>query len=150
MPNYCKKCGYVFGDEYYVPRLVQKGICPTCRNKLFETKEPISYFQGRVEKSMPTWEDVVRHKYLKNITLDTHYSNVNINNEKRHYEQELNKLKNNSNNIPTKPIITCPYCQSTNTKKIGVVGRSVSFGLFGFGSSKMGKQWHCNRCGSDF
>lgn len=56
--------------------------------------------------------------------------------------EQLEKQKN--------PIITCPYCQSTNTKKIGVVGRSVSFGLFGFGSSKMGKQWHCNHCYSDF
>lgn len=50
----------------------------------------------------------------------------------------------------SKSTITCPYCKSTNTKKIGVVGRSVSFGLFGFGSGKVGKQWHCNSCGSDF
>ena len=46
--------------------------------------------------------------------------------------------------------VKCPYCKSTNTKKIGVVSRSTSFGLFGFGSSKVGKQWHCNNCGSDF
>ena len=52
--------------------------------------------------------------------------------------------------VTGKPTVTCPYCQSTNTKKIGVVGRSVSFGLFGFGSGKVGKQWHCNECGSDF
>lgn len=51
---------------------------------------------------------------------------------------------------PTKPTITCPYCKSTNTTKIGVVKRSVSFGLFGFGSGKVGKQWHCNSCKSDF
>lgn len=51
---------------------------------------------------------------------------------------------------PTKPIITCPYCKSTNTTKIGVVKRSMSFGLFGFGSGKVGKQWHCNACKSDF
>lgn len=59
--------------------------------------------------------------------------------------------KNQTPIVPSsKPTITCPYCQSTNTKKIGVVGRSVSFGLFGFGSSKMGKQWHCNNCKADF
>lgn len=146
MPNYCKKCGYVFGNEYYVPRLVQKGICPTCRNELFETKEPISYFQGRVEKSMPTWEDVVRHKYLKNVTLDTHYSNININNEKRHYEQELNKLKDNSNNIPTKPTITCPYCKSTNTKPISGIERAVSILGLGIFSKKINKSCKCLDC----
>lgn len=47
----------------------------------------------------------------------------------------------------SKPTTTCPYCQSTNTKKIGVVGRSVSFGLFGLASSKIGKTHKCNNCG---
>lgn len=59
--------------------------------------------------------------------------------------------KNQTPIVPSsKPTITCPYCQSTNTKKIGIVSRSTSFGLFGFGSSKVGKQWHCNSCKSDF
>lgn len=44
----------------------------------------------------------------------------------------------------------CPYCQSTNLKKLDVIDRGVSFGLFGFASSKVGKQWHCNNCKSDF
>lgn len=46
--------------------------------------------------------------------------------------------------------ITCPYCKATNIRKIGIVSRSVSAGLFGLGSKKIGKQWHCNNCGSDF
>ena len=45
---------------------------------------------------------------------------------------------------------TCPYCKSSNTKKISAAGRMFSAGLFGFGSKKIGKQWHCNGCGSDF
>lgn len=59
-----------------------------------------------------------------------------------YFEKQVSKLN------PTK--ITCPYCQSTDCSKIGVVGRSVSFGLFGFGSGKVGKQWHCRKCNSDF
>ena len=68
----------------------------------------------------------------------------------------INRGTNNDEHIDVKkivtgmPTITCPYCQSTNTKKIGIVSRSTSFGLFGFGSSKVGKQWHCNNCKSDF
>ena len=49
-----------------------------------------------------------------------------------------------------KPSVKCPYCQSTNTKKLDVVDRGVSFSFFGFASSKVGKQWHCNSCKSDF
>lgn len=45
---------------------------------------------------------------------------------------------------------TCPYCKSSDTKKISAAGRMFSAGLFGFGSKKIGKQWHCNGCGSDF
>ena len=63
------------------------------------------------------------------------------------YCQNLVNEKASKNQPPT---ITCPYCQSTDTKKISVISRSMSFGFFGFGSSKVGKQWHCGKCGSDF
>ena len=46
--------------------------------------------------------------------------------------------------------ITCPYCHATNVRKISIASRAVSTGLFGFANKKIGKQWHCNHCGSDF
>lgn len=51
---------------------------------------------------------------------------------------------------PTKPQPKCIYCKSTNTKKISGTTRWLSTGLFGLGSKKIGKQWHCNNCKSDF
>ena len=51
---------------------------------------------------------------------------------------------------PSTPTVTCPYCQSTDTKKISGTSRWISTGLFGLASSKVGKQWHCNKCKSDF
>lgn len=52
---------------------------------------------------------------------------------------------------PTKPTITCPYCQSTNTKKISNLSKAGSVALFGiFALGKTTKQWHCNECDSDF
>ena len=52
----------------------------------------------------------------------------------------------------------CPTCGSTNIKKISTANRIVSTGLFGLASrhyaicsaNKIGKQWHCNNCNSDF
>ena len=44
----------------------------------------------------------------------------------------------------------CPYCNSTNTKKISTLSRLGSFATFGFAGKKVGKQWHCNNCKSDF
>lgn len=48
------------------------------------------------------------------------------------------------------PSVKCPYCQSNNVKKITTVNRAVSTGMVGIASSKIGKQWHCNSCKSDF
>lgn len=42
----------------------------------------------------------------------------------------------------------CPYCQSTNIKKISTINRMVSTGLFGLASSKVGKTHKCNNCGT--
>lgn len=44
----------------------------------------------------------------------------------------------------------CPYCKSSNIKKISTVSRLVSTTLFGLGSKKLGKQFHCCDCGADF
>lgn len=51
------------------------------------------------------------------------------------------------NNSPT---VSCPYCQSTDTKKISGTSRFMSTGIFGLASGKIGKNYHCNKCKSDF
>lgn len=52
--------------------------------------------------------------------------------------------------IPRGPQVECPYCHANDVKKISTADRMVSTGLFGMASKKLGKQWHCNKCGSDF
>lgn len=45
----------------------------------------------------------------------------------------------------------CPYCQSTDTKKITNTSKAVHTAIFGiFSLGRNSKQWHCNNCGSDF
>lgn len=54
-------------------------------------------------------------------------------------------------NISTTPIVKCPHCHSTNTKKISTTSKVGSVALFGiFAVGKVSKQWHCNNCKSDF
>lgn len=48
------------------------------------------------------------------------------------------------------PHVECPYCHSMNTEKISGVARGVSIYALGIASPKIGKQWHCNNCKSDF
>jgi len=50
-----------------------------------------------------------------------------------------------------KKCVRCPYCHSTNTKKISTTSKVGSVALFGiFAIGKVSKQWHCNNCKSDF
>jgi DNA-directed RNA polymerase subunit RPC12/RpoP len=47
--------------------------------------------------------------------------------------------------------VTCPFCNSTDCKKISgssKVGKVLMWGVLAAGS--VGKTWHCNSCGSNF
>ncbi len=50
--------------------------------------------------------------------------------------------------INSKP--KCPICGSTNISKISTMNRTTSIVGFGILSKKIGKQWQCNNCGSNF
>ena len=68
----------------------------------------------------------------------------------------LGNVKEEANNIvynkpKTKPTIECPYCHSTDTKKITNTSKAVHTALFGIWSmGRNSKNYHCNSCGSDF
>ena len=68
---------------------------------------------------------------------------------------EIFKIENPAKHLipdkPIKPIVTCPYCNSTDTKKISNTSKAIAVGLFGiFALGKANKEWHCNNCNSDF
>ena len=51
----------------------------------------------------------------------------------------------------TTPTITCPYCKSTDCKKISGLSKAGSVALWGiFALGKTTKQFHCNNCSADF
>ena len=47
--------------------------------------------------------------------------------------------------------VECPYCHSTNVKKITKTSKVAHTAVFGlFSLSRNSKQFHCNNCNSDF
>lgn len=46
--------------------------------------------------------------------------------------------------------VQCPYCKSWQTERISTASRVVSVAAVGLASNKVGKQWHCLKCGSNF
>ena len=65
-------------------------------------------------------------------------------------EEDQSAFMQENNQNVTEPIVHCPYCNSNDCYKLNFLDRGTSFLVFGFGSGKIGKQWHCNSCKSDF
>lgn len=65
------------------------------------------------------------------------------------YWERINQHTINKD-ISTKPTVECPYCHSTDTKKISTTSKVMNTAVFGFFGTKRFKEWHCNSCNSDF
>jgi len=140
--NYCKKCGrmVLFMDDS------KRRICDCCgsvvypipeefleaETKTFVRKELKEDFINRCIKASPEFD---RELYEKRDSILLKK------------DMEISALLVEAGN---KGGVSCTYCGSNSVRKIGAVSRMVSGSLFGLGSSKIGKQWHCNSCGSDF
>lgn len=161
MIYYCKKCGRQIGFEVWDKR---EKICDVCNSQLFETPhEYTDNFRWRdgdgkqaiieelVKPSLEFDQYLFDHRDEIVAQKSQEYKNAMavgkaLSEGKKVSRQEILSGKLNDNRTD----VSCPYCHSTNTSKIGTLSRVVSTGLFGFASKKIGKQWHCNQCGSDF
>ena len=138
----CTKCG-----ECYDTNDFKQPICEYCDQPLIQID-----VQNEDNKKLSGEE-----YYLNSIKLAKQYGN-NFSEESYEYRRakirkRINKFLSSSGSTQTAKLtssVTCPYCKSTNTKKISAVSRAGSIGLFGIFSKKIGKEWHCNKCGSDF
>ena len=152
---YCDKCGMTYS------RLAEFDTCRVCNNKLKIV--PNEYFITEKEKKWCELSKEMEQKLREELVLTSpnfdkyyfvHRDEIMSNIHKKIDEEAEDLARIRAKNAGTdkgNPYgITCPYCKATNIRKIGVVSRSISAGIFGLGSKKIGKQWHCDHCGSDF
>lgn len=129
----CDKCGLFLASFGYAD-------CPVCNNSMLEVTElPINKFLLMSKKEAEDYAiNLLGHGFDEKLKEDRIYYLANRSNQ--------------SNSAVNKNVsVSCPYCHSTNTKKISSLSKAGSIALFGiFGLGKSGKQWHCNHCGSDF
>jgi uncharacterized Zn finger protein len=65
----------------------------------------------------------------------------------------LNEFEQNHNYAEPSDFnsVKCPFCQSTDCKKISGASKFGKVALFGvFAAGSVSKTWHCNNCGSNF
>lgn len=148
-------------------------ICPICNNNITldnnQTREfyclvndvrTANKFKQSFLKKNPKYELVFQYiNYKEKHPQNNNYnrpeildisSHKNINESEEEYWDRINQHTINKN-VSTQPTVECPYCHSTNTKKISGLSKAGSVAIWGiFAAGKVSKQWHCNNCGADF
>lgn len=118
--DYCKD-----GDEFPENDIREEYLCPRCGRKMWYlmTEERDENTGEKIDYCVEDERDVTSPPPFTNNIPHNKYNN---------------------------PTITCPYCKSTNCKRITATAKAVNIALFGIFGNKRRYQWHCNECKSDF
>ena len=151
----CLNCGLITTSEYFVNKK-----CPCCNSDNIEIIDQTYKERDEQNKEVSRlgYEKYFYKEYGVKIDMSFQqkqrdfYAEINrksqIEFEKR--QEEINRNARKPDDPRKRGLVECPYCKSRDTEKISSLSRAVSVGFFGLGSKKIGKQWHCNRCKSDF
>lgn len=147
---YCSHCGMQSFRE--IACKDENGKCYYCHSEIKEYD--LIYFLERykVDKLSDLKENIktqIRQMLYKDFIMNQPEFDMDLlkKRTKEEGDDDLEIIYDKNNPLIT---VECPYCHCNDTKKIKTTGRVFSTGLFGFGSGKIGKQWHCNTCKSDF
>ncbi len=136
--NICPKCGnFIIGKEK----------CPDCGATMVNCHcSEEDWTTMLLDNTLTKWETQMRRKYVVDSEeFDSIMYDDRLKAEKDEDEYYKNLMEQSHITIE------CPYCHSTNTKKISGLSKAGSIALFGiFALGKTSKQWHCNNCDSNF
>lgn len=119
----CPHCGYPVADKETQFRVKKRNFkCPRCGCT--------RYFIDKV----PPYIYWICYECNNSETFE-----LMSNEEVQYFAQKKAKEEEERR----KNLVCCPYCKSTNTKRLGTFGRLTHF-------NAVGKQWHCNNCKSNF
>lgn len=139
----CKNCGTTI--DYDSDEINKKCHC-TEPNFISLGANPKEYFNLSPKEKTTLIQKKLRLNDNQFSEIQQEWKQSQSQNSKSHYAERIaqRNMTRNANQLK------CPYCNSINISKISTLNRAVSVGVFGLSSSKVGKQWHCNKCKSDF
>ena len=147
MLYYCRKCGRILQNDWEDPNCK----CDCCKSITFPVPEKY-WLNGlnflindetenllieELVKTSPQFDQYLFDHRDEILAKQSAEFNAKMAHGKAILEEQNKK-------------VTCSYCGSTNVNRIGLLSRMVSVEFWGLASRKIGKQWHCNNCGSDF
>lgn len=139
---YCPKCGSTVPLEIHSTIYTK---CSSCNTPLLSTNIQENDF------------DLIELELMEKYNFSIFEANLKILKEKSLIDKDTEDKIKEFRRINYKPvkivekIVECPYCHSTDTKKISGLSKATKLAFWGalaIGSTT--KQWHCNSCNSDF
>ena len=149
----CPKCGY--NHSWLITSEGPKGTsklayCKKCKE--FTKKEYIPNEEYSKQANIIEYDDNIKCEFcgydVSTVTIRTDKDGTAMISKCKRCNQ-VTSIKNKT--AEQTPVVTCPFCQSRDCKKISgasKVGKVALFGVFAAGS--VSKTWHCNNCGSNF
>ena len=121
-------------------------ICPCCEKGVLEDS-PLTFEEFKIIDNVSDSDRQFLEAMIELKKNDPIEYQLKISQFKANLKQQVSSKKvEEDNNTPH-----CPYCNSTNIKKITTGSKVAHTALFGiFSISRNSKQWHCNNCKSDF
>ena len=145
--NVCPKCG-----KFMVSRVITGELmCSDCKCKMINCYTSEDKYDSMSFEEKQNWKTRMRQQYvITSREFDPKLFENRISMESG--KTTLNENTPSSASVNTKSLtIECPYCHSTDTRKISGLSKVGSVALFGvFALGKTTKQWHCDNCNSDF
>lgn len=153
---YCDKCGKIW--IIFPPHTDSSTTCDICKNTI--KKVPDNYFENLSNEGFLLSKDM-EQKLINDLVLTSpnfdQYYFEHKDGIKGQQDRELSAkmahgkaiLEGRDKGTPYE--VTCPYCHSTNVKKITITSKAVHTAVFGiFSIGRNSKQWRCENCDSEF
>ncbi len=152
-PNdyYCKKCGS--HSLLIMKKDKDKKVCKYCGAELFPFPEECDKYTPDKFNEMLEY---LREKHVKTSPeFDPRSFKYREEREAKNRAwwaaREAAEAAGKTTSPSGSPKVECPYCHSTNTKKISTLSKAAHTYMFGiFSMSRNSKNFHCNKCGADF
>lgn len=126
-------------------------LCPDCEKEISRKADVCPHCGCPIEKTIKCpycdYDTDKTYKQIQELGYSVECANCGKKVEISTPQQELIWARQRAMESKT---VSCPYCNSTNVKKITTTSKAINTALFGVFGTKRHKNYYCNNCKSNF
>lgn len=144
------ECSWKFRQNEFYIQDFENGICPFCKEKLIDTMLTHDDFLAIGEASNYNRDLLLAMIELRKKDVIEFETRMQPFRQKKEEHDREKKRRTEEYLVKLNKVPHCPYCNSTDIKKITGTERAVSVGMLGLFSKKLNKSFKCKNCGGTF